>query len=380
MLTPLRPVARGYEMKTVKQIKKPTSILVVITRRIGDVLLTTPMIRSLKLAWPEARIDALVFEGTEGVLANNPDLDQVITVAQRPTLRQYLRFLLRLWRGYDLALSMMPSDRPTFYAFIAGKYRVGLILEGGKHMWKKWLLSQSVQFDNINTHTVLMNLKLADLLGVPRSHEVVAAWKAEDEAAVRKVLPFDVEAQAYAVLHVYPMYAYKAWRREAWAELAEWLKSQGMRVVLTGGNSADEVTYVRGLMGVLPDDTIDVAGKLNLVGVAYLLSKARAYVGPDTVVTHLAAASGTPTVALFGPSNPVKWGPWPRGYNEDRNPYKMRGTQRVNNVVLLQGSGDCVPCMEEGCDRHIASLSACLQNLPAARAIDALRELMNLPH
>jgi heptosyltransferase III len=372
------PAAHGYEMKRIKQIRTPSSILVVITRRIGDVLLTTPVIRSLRLAWPDAKIDALVFEGTEGVLAHNPDLDRVITVQQRPTLRQHLRLLFSLLRSYDLALSMMPSDRPTFYAFMAGKHRVGLILEGGKHLWKKWLLSQSVQFDNIDTHTVLMNLKLTDLLGIPRCHQVVTAWSEEDEAAVRKVLPFYPEAQAYAVLHVYPMYAYKAWKRGAWVELADWLKGQGMRVVLTGGNSADEVAYVRGMMGLLPRDTVDAAGKMNLGGVAYLLSKARAYVGPDTVVTHLAAASGTPTVALFGPSNPVKWGPWPKGYNDDRNPYKMRGTQRVNNVVLLQGEGYCVPCMEEGCDRHIASLSDCLQNMPATKAIDALRELMNL--
>ncbi len=214
-------------------------------------LLTTPMIRSLRLAWPEARIDALVFEGTEGVLASNPDLDRIITVQQRPTFRQHLRLLLEIWRNYDLALSMQPSDRPTFYAFMAGKHRVGLILQGGKHLWKKWLLSQSVNFDNLDTHTVLMNLKLADLLGIPRSHEVVAAWNMQDEAAVRKVLPFDPESQAYAVLHLYPMYAYKAWKRGAWVELADWLNNQGMRVVLTGGNSADEVAYVRGLMSLL---------------------------------------------------------------------------------------------------------------------------------
>lgn len=374
------PVAHGYEMKRIKQIKTPSSILVVITRRIGDVLLTTPMIRSLRLAWPDARIDALVFEGTEGVLVHNPDLDRIITVQQRPTFRQHLRLLMELWRNYDLALSMMPSDRPTLYAFIAGKHRAGLILAGGKHLWKKWLLSQSIQFDNINTHTVLMNLKLADLLGVPHCHDVVAAWNAKDEAAVRKLLPFDPDAQAYTVLHVYPMYAYKAWRGEAWVELAEWLDGHGMRVVLTGGKSADEVAYVRNLLGLLSSDTVDVVGKLNLSSVAYLLSKARAYIGPDTVVTHLAAATGIPTVALFGPSNPVKWGPWPKGYNKDSNPYVMRGTQRVNNVVLLQGKGDCVPCMEEGCERHIASLSDCLQNLPAAKAIDALRELLNLQH
>lgn len=365
-------------MKRTKQTQAPSSILVVITRRIGDVLLSTPMIRSLRLAWPEAKIDALVFEGTESILASNPDLDRIITVQQRPAMIQHLRLLLRLWRSYDLALSMMPSDRPTLYAFVAGKHRVGLILEGGKHLWKKRLLSQSVEFDNINTHTVLMNLELADLLGVKRSHDVVAAWQAEDEKAVRRVLPFDPDAQDYAVLHVYPMYAYKAWRREAWVELAGWIKDQGMRVVLTGGKSTDELEYVRILMKFLPRDAVDAAGKLNLSEVAYLLSKARVYVGPDTVVTHIAAATGTPTVALFGPSNPVKWGPWPKGYNDDHNPYAMRGTQRVNNVVLLQGEGDCVPCMEEGCERHIASLSACLQNMPAKSVIDTLHELLNL--
>jgi heptosyltransferase III len=365
-------------MKTVKLVENPSSILVVVTRRIGDVLLTTPTIRSLRLAWPEARIDALVFAGTEGVLANNPDIDRIITVPQRPSLFEHLQLLWFLWRDYDLAISMMPSDRPTLYACIAGKYRVGFIFDGGKHLWKKWLLSRAALFDNINTHTVLMNLKLADLLGVPRCHVVITSWRADDEMTVRKVLPFELDLQPYAVLHVYPMYAYKAWRREAWAELADWLNVQGMRVVLTGGNGTGEIDYVRGLMGVLPGGTVDASGKLNFPAVAYLLSKARAYVGPDTVVTHLAAATGIPTVALFGPSNPVKWGPWPKGYEEDRNPYEMHGTQHVNNVVLLQGEGDCVPCMEEGCDRHIASLSACLQNMPASRAIESLREILNL--
>lgn len=361
-------------------MKPPKKILVVATRRIGDVLLTTPLIRSLHRAWPDARIDVLVFDGTQGVLSGNPDINEIITVVQRPAFSQHLNLLRRLWRSYDLALSTIPGDRPTLYARIAGKHCAGLVVAGANQQWKKWLLSQSVPFDNLNTHTVLMNLRLADLFALPRCHEVVTAWRAEDEAVVRKVLPFDIDTQAYAVLHVYPMYVYKAWRQEAWVELANWLSGQGMRVVLTGGNSADEVACVRDFLALLPHDSVDVAGRLNLSGVACLLSKARAYVGPDTVVTHMAAATGTPTVALFGPSNPVKWGPWPKGYGEDRNPYRMRGTQRVNNVVLLQGSGDCVPCMEEGCERHIASLSKCLQNLPAANAIAALRELLDLPH
>lgn len=356
-------------------MKPPKNILVVVTRRIGDVLLTTPLIRSLRRAWPEARIDVLVFAGTEGILANNPDINQVITVAQRPALREHLRLLARLWRRYDVALSTMSGDRPTLYARIAGKRSIGEVDAGSKNQWKRRLLSQSVQSDNVDTHTVLMHLRLADLLGVPRCHEVVAAWRPEDETVVRNELPFDPEAQAYAVLHVQPMYVYKAWRREAWGELARWINSQGMRIVLTGGGSAPEVANVRELLDLLRNDTVNLAGKLSFSGVAYLLSKARAYVGPDTVVTHLAAATGTPCVALFGPTNPVKWGPWPNGYNEDSNPYQMRGSQRVNNVMLLQGTQDCVPCWQEGCDRRITSLSKCLQDLPAAEAIAALSRL-----
>lgn len=350
----------------------PKRILVVATNRIGDVLLSTPLICSLRHTWPEAVIDVLVYAGTEGVLAANSDINEIIIIERRPALLRHLRFMRGLWRGYDLSLSLMTSDRPTLYASIASKRSVGLV-EAGRQPWKKWLLSQSLPFDNTNTHTVLMHLKLADLLGIPRCHKVVATWCAEDDAAVRKALPFDSDAQAYAVLHVYPKYVYKAWRREAWVELAGWLNAQGMRVVLTGGEDEDEVAYVRELSGLLPPDTVDVAGKLSLTSTACLLSKARIYVGPDTVVTHLAAALGIPTIALFGPSNPVKWGPWPSGYAENRNPYRMKGTQRVNNVVLLQCVDDCVPCMQEGCGRDTASLSDCLQELPAARVITALQ-------
>jgi lipopolysaccharide heptosyltransferase III len=353
----------------------PQRILVVVTRRIGDVLLTTPVIRSLRRAWPRAQIDALVFEGTEGVLKGNTDINNVITVATRSSLGAQLRLLARLWRRYDLALSMVPSDRPTLYAWAAGKLRIGLVAGGEKHAWKKWLLSQWVPFDNLDTHTVLMHLKLVEQLGIEPCHEVVAAWQKEDELQLRQVLPFDPVLQGYVVLHVYPMYAYKMWHREAWAELAHWLGGQGVRVVLTGGNAPEERAYIEDLLQILPKGALSVAGQLGLGGVACLLSRARAYVGPDTVVTHMAAALGVPTVALFGPSNPVKWGPWPGGYHESRNPYRMHGTQRVNNVVLVQGEGDCVPCMEEGCERRIDSQSRCLQELPVARVIVALQQL-----
>ena len=159
----------------------------VVTLRIGDVLLSTPVIRSLRLAWPEAKIDVLVFEGTEGVLIRNPDIDRVITVPARPGFLRHLRLILSLFRRYDLALTTLLGDRPTLYTWIAGKIRLGMQDGSKKERWKQCLLTHWANFEHVDTHTVLTNLGLVDLLGIKRNHEVVVAWNPSDETAVAKL-------------------------------------------------------------------------------------------------------------------------------------------------------------------------------------------------
>lgn len=357
-------------------MKTPRRILVVVTLRIGDVLVATPVIRSLKQAWPEAEIDALVFEHTEGVLLPNPDLHQVYTVAARPTFWNHLKLIAKLFRRYDIALTTLMGDRATIYVWLASKLSLGMQDGSEKQRWKQKLLSRWAMFDHTGTHTVLTNLGLIDQLGIPRSQEVVVSWSTQDEQQTQAKLPFDPATQPYAVLHLYPKFPYKMWRREQWLELAQWLAGQNLRIVLTGSSAPDELCYIEPIFASMPPGTVNMAGKLGLAENACLISRAKCYVGPDTALTHMAAALGTPTVALFGPSNPVKWGPWPKGYTQDSNPWQLKGSKRVNNVMLLQGEGDCVPCVLEGCDRHPNSLSACLQELPASRVIAALQELM----
>jgi heptosyltransferase-3 len=350
----------------------PRRVLVIITRRIGDVLLATPVLRSLKRAWPQTSLDVLVFSNTSGVLSANRDIDQVVTVPERPRLLQHFVFIGKILRRYDLALSLLPGDRPTLYAFVAGRRRLGLQLASPKNRWKQRLLHQWVPYEATNTHTVLTYLALLRPLGISPVAEVTPTWHVADEKQAAQALGC-LNGQPYVVLHLYPKFNYKTWHDAGWLELARWIVNRGMRVVFTGGNDAVERQYVHRVASQV-QGAIDLSGQLTLSACAYVLARAAAYVGPDTVLTHMAAALGTPTLALFGPTDPVRWGPWPRGQTALVNPWHRLGSQRAGNVTLLQGIGSCVPCGLEGCKQEISSFSDCLQSLPAQRVIAAIEE------
>jgi heptosyltransferase-3 len=353
----------------------PRSILVIVTRRIGDVVLATPLIRSLKRAWPEASVDVLVFEGTQGVIVANADVRRILTIAPRPGLLRHLAFVLGFARRYDMALSLVPGDRPTFYAYAAGRWRAGLLLPTKKESWKRRFLHRWIAFDERDTHTVAMHLALAEAIGIAQQREIDVSWTDREARDVDALL--GAGHAPFAVLHPYPKFNYKMWRTEGWIEIASWLDGRGYRIVISGGPDAAEVRYAGELARAMPQGTLNLAGKLTLGGTGALLARAALYVGPDTAVTHMAAALGAPTVALYGPTDPVKWGPWPRGYTGSGSPWRRLGSQRSGNVFLLQGAGACVPCHLEGCDRHVASFSDCLQGLSAAKVIAAIESVMS---
>ena len=355
------------------------SALVVCTRRIGDVLLATPVVRSLKRAYPEAAIDMLVFEGTQDVVAPNPDIHRIWAIAERPEIGPHLTLLRMLWRQYDLAMSVLAGDRPTFHAWAAGRYRVGTLLPDNKSWWKRRLLDEWVPFDNLATHTVVMNLRLLAPLEVKPLGTPVVSWTQDDQESVHRVFPRMQDPQRYVVLHVSPKFAYKTWTVDGWVALGRWLIDQGGTVVVTGVESAEQ-RYCEHVIHGLPD-AVNLVGRVTLPALGYLLSRAALYIGTDTAVSHMAAAVGVPTVVLFGPSNPVKWGPWPKDFPPTtHSPWRRQGSQRQGNVFLLQGEGDCVPCLAEGCDRHINSLSDCLQNLSITRVIAAAKSMLTGEH
>src|SRR4051812_1158804 len=87
-------------------------ILVITLRRLGDVLLTTPLLRTLRGRWPGAKLDTLVFRGSDGILQGNTDLNCVVIMPQRPSAWESLVLIGQLWRRYDLVISTQAGDRP----------------------------------------------------------------------------------------------------------------------------------------------------------------------------------------------------------------------------------------------------------------------------
>jgi heptosyltransferase-3 len=335
-------------------------ILVVSLRRIGDVLLTTPLIRSLRLAWPDAAIDALVFRGTDGILAGNTDLDRVIAVPERPGAVETLKLIARLFRRYHLAVSAQSGDRPTFFAVLAGRHRAGLTAPGDPNLggaFKRSLLQRSVAADG-TVHRVDLMLRLAAALGIAPVPELVPPAAADTSAITG--------GADYAVIHAPPKFRYKAWTAEGWRAVAAGLAQRGLTVVGVGGPGAAERRTLdeiwQGTVAIHQGSWAETAG---------LIAGARVYVGPDTSTTHLAAALGRPTVALFGPMDPRVWGPWPVGGLS--LPWQASGTiQNRGNVWIVQNPLPCLPCTFEGCERHIGSASVCLDELSAEQVLAAV--------
>lgn len=341
-------------------------ILVVALRRLGDVLLTTPLIRSMRQAWPDARIDALVFSDTAAILDGNPDLNRVIAMPQPAGVLQSLMLVARLWRRYDLAVSTQAGDRPTFFTIVAGRKRVGPVEPRLSGRIFRLFLDRWLQFEGTH-HRVRENLQFAELMGIAPAAQMVAP---------ASPLPASVApTQDYAVIHAAPFFRYKQWHREGWREVARYLSERGLALIATGGPGVAERAYLDGIWGDGEIPIRRLEGQLNWPELATLLAGARVYVGPDTSVTHLAAAAGCPTVALYGPTDPRIWGPWPR--DGLTSPWNKAGTiQQRGNVWLLQNPLPCMPCQMEGCLRRLDSHSQCLDELPASQVISAVDQAL----
>jgi heptosyltransferase-3 len=213
-------------------------------------------------------------------------------------------------------------------------------------------------------HTVETNLDALRRIGIapaPEDKRLVLAPGAAANRRIDELLAANALAPgAFTQLHPGSRWLFKTWPPARVAALVERLVSGGQRIVLTGAPDARERAIVdevlAGLSAAARESVCDLTGQLSLRELAALTARARLFVGVDSAPMHIAAAVGTPTVALFGPSDDIEWGPW-----------------QVAHRIVASDDFPCRPCRRDGCGG--GKVSECLTTLPAERvgaAIDAV--------
>jgi len=335
--------------------------LIVVCRYLGDVLLATPLARSLTKAG--YTVDWLVTSGTQDLLELQPCAHTVYTVSATMSWHAQLVLGMRLRRKYDAAFVLTASDRPMALAFAASRKVYALIpARGMQYAWKRYAARRWIPYED-KQHMVWRAIHLGQLANLPTYAHVGIEWMDDDAQCVWRQLPWE-EKDDYVQLHPFARWTYKWWNRQGWRDLITYLLDAGLRVAITGSPAEKEQAHALA-KGYDRDKVCVFAGDLNWRQLACLSSHARAYVGLDTANTHLAASTGTPVIALFGPTDPRIWGPWPNGFDGE-TPWQAcseNGIQQYGNISLLQGTQDCVPCQLEGCERRPDSDSACLQDM-----------------
>ena len=358
----------------------PGSALVVAGPAHGDVLLATPLVAALRRAWPAAVIDVLVYRGQAGILAGNPDVTEVLAASKHPRGGEYWRLLKRLLRRYDVAISPKHTDRAIAYTAVAGRTRIAVV-PPDRDRWKRRITQGHVLYDHYETHTLVQNAALAALLGIEPCFDLRLPAAPDAAEAVDRALPAELVKAPIAVLHLNPGLPHKRWQLSGWAAVARWLHGRGLPLVLTGDGSPAEAAYLDDALRQMAIPVANLAGRLRFADVVELLRRCRVYVGADTVTSHLAAATGVPTVALFGPETPKVWGPWPRGGRFARTPFPGPGNQRAGNVLVVQSTTPCPTCRQADCLRRSERERSCnlMLTLGSEQVIAGIATLLDGP-
>jgi heptosyltransferase-1 len=338
----------------------PQRILIIKPSAIGDVVHTLPILNLVRKKWPAAKISWLVTPACAGLLEGHPQLDEVIlfdrkrlgSIWRRPWLWMELRRFTRglRERRFDLVIDLQGLFRS---GWLARETRAPVRVGFANARELAWIFyTHRVPIETMEQHAVSRYLKVARFIGCDdRPVEFVFATTDEDtkyaEELIRAGKNVCPTTLGYAVLLPGTNWLTKRWPVERFAGLVAPLRERGLACVVAGG--PDAVEMAKQIPG-----TIDVTGRTSLRQLTALLERAALVVANDSGPMHIAAALGRPLVTPFGPTNPVRTGPY----------------GRMDSVIRLDIS--CSPCYSRHCSHR-----SCLQFLDVAPVLELAREQMN---
>lgn len=251
----------------------------------------------------------MVNRGTEDVLSGNPDVDEIVVLDKGSLVAQWRLIAGLRRRRFDTAIDLTDGDRSAFLSWISrAPVRIGF---NDEHRWRGRCYTQVVQSLSGVRHRIDRDLESLKFLNIEAGSKVPQLWLTrEDENSADQLLDqLGVQrSQSIVVLQPGARYWFKAWPPERFAELADRLTFEYSCQVLIGGSQQDG-DLAQQIRQMAKSSPVIMAGHTTIKQFAAIAKKSALFVGSDSGAMHIASAVSTPVVALFGPSNPLEWGP-----------------------------------------------------------------------
>ena len=344
-----------------------SSVLIVKLSSMGDVLHTLPAGLALRRALPEARIGWAVERAHAGLLAGQDWLDELI-VWDRRNLRTFADFVRRIRAGrWEVAIDFQGLLRSGLVARLSGaRQRVGYAPTRER---AHWFYNRQVPLPTLDRHAVDRSLDLVRAAFPNAAHDAMQPRfplhpTPADMAAVERWLceqRFDPARERLVVLNPHCRKDANRWPAERFRELVgRLLERPQTRVALVGGPIARELCD--DIAGPYAGRVLRADGCLSLLGTAELFRRAQVVVTGDTGPMHIAAAVETPIVALFGPANPTRTGPY------------------ADNAIVLNRHLECSPCYARSACPLGHAVPRCMDEIAVADVLVAIdRQLARPP-
>jgi len=361
-------------------------ILLIRPDHLGDLLFTTPAIRLLRQAFPQARITYLVGPWSKAIIKNNPNIDEIALCPFPGFTRQKKRSIFEPYalliqyarqlrqRDFDLAI-VLRFDHwwGALLAYLAGiPRRVGYDIAEVRPFLTDIVpylpyrheveqnLSLVEQVSGLKSQVSGLKSQVASLRSQVAGRPLEFYLTAEDEVFAESYLAGHGVGDGDLLVGVHPGAGVpvKLWRNEAWAQAADTLAQQfGAKVILTG--SAEESPLCRAIAGQMTTKPIVAAGETSLGELAAIMARCQLVLGVDSGPLHLAVAMGTPTVHLFGPVDSRAFGPW-------GDPARH---------IVVTSELDCIPCNRLDYAPTELYQHPCVRNITVEQVLEAVERL-----
>ena len=346
--------------------KKP-NILIIKLSAVGDVVHSLPFLEVLRDRFPSAMIDWVVEEDASGIVESHPEIDRLIIFPRKSWLKRFIKkgeyigvgkevtkFLKELKsRRYDIVVDLQGLLKSGILTFLAnGKRKIAL--NGGRE-GSLIFTNEKVAIPDPDLHALDKYLCIARYLGATNP-----VWNGQipiydtDEEHVDYLLGGIGYNSTLVAVNPMAKWESKLWELHRFASLADTIKEElGAGVVFTG--SEGDKAAIEDIRSGMKTRALNLAGKTTLKELAYLYQKCAAVICTDTGPMHVAAAMGSPVVvALFGPTSPLRTGPYGAKHR------------------VIRAGLECSPCFKKRCDDM-----SCMKKITVEMVFDTVKEVIS---